>query len=89
MSERRYILAVDFDGTICDDLFPGIGPPRANVIVAMRALRREGWEIVIHTCRANRSRIGEREVALCKETPEVWRRVFGEPPETLRCNCTL
>lgn len=28
-------------------------------------------------------------IALCKETPEAWRRTFGTMPEIIPCNCAL
>lgn len=46
-------IAVDFDGTICRYAFPDCGPPRTEVIEALRALRAEGWKIIIHTSRVN------------------------------------
>ncbi|HEY4682620.1 MAG TPA: HAD family hydrolase [Candidatus Acidoferrales bacterium] len=57
----RRTIAVDFDGVIADyDGWQGpsvLGPPRADVVEALRALRAEGWKIVIHTTR------GEHEIA--------------------------
>jgi hypothetical protein len=50
---RRPIVAVDFDGTLCEDRFPEIGPARLFVVGAVRALHNLGWRVIIHTCRAN------------------------------------
>lgn len=63
LSERTqpYTLAVDFDGTICEDAYPEIGAPRWPVIEALRALHDAGWRIAIHTCRANRTAISTTE----------------------------
>jgi adenylylsulfate kinase len=53
--KRRQTIAVDFDGVIAD--YQGwkganvLGAPRADVIVALQALRAEGWKIVVHTTR--------------------------------------
>ena len=46
-------IAVDFDGCICEFAWPKCGPPRENVCEALRRLHTEGWEIIIHTSRAN------------------------------------
>jgi len=56
----RRTIAVDFDGVIADyegwKGFPSFGLPRRDVCRAPKALREEGWKIVIHTTR------GEQEI---------------------------
>lgn len=44
-------LAIDFDGTIVENDFPEVGKLRKNVIPVMNRLHREGYKIVINTCR--------------------------------------
>lgn len=48
----KYILAVDFDGFLCHNAWPGIG--EANTPVIQTAIRRRqmGWKIILWTCRA-------------------------------------
>ena len=46
-------IAVDFDGTICEYAFPECGPPRAEVIEALRMLHEQGWKIIVHSSRVN------------------------------------
>ncbi len=54
-------IAVDFDGVIADyDGWKGagvLGPPRRDVLEALRVLHAEGWKIIIHTTR------GEAEIS--------------------------
>ncbi len=54
-------IAVDFDGVIADyDGWKGtgiLGPPRRDVLEALRVLHAEGWKIIIHTTR------GEMEIS--------------------------
>jgi hypothetical protein len=54
-------IAVDFDGVIADyDGWKGfgvLGPPRRDVVEALRLLDAEGWKIIIHTTR------GEAEIS--------------------------
>ena len=54
-------IAVDFDGVIADyDGWKGagvLGPPRRDVLEALRGLHAEGWKIIIHTTR------GETEIS--------------------------
>lgn len=47
------VVACDFDDTLTHWAFPDCGAPRENVIEAVRLLKAEGWEVVIHTCRVN------------------------------------
>ena len=44
-------IVIDFDGTIADDVFPEMGNPRPGVIEALNKLKKEGFEIIIHSCR--------------------------------------
>lgn len=45
------IIAIDFDGTICDHAFPKIGDPKAGVKDAIHRLRNMGFYVIIWTCR--------------------------------------
>lgn len=52
---EKLTIAVDFDGVIAD--YNGwaeassIGAPREDVVEALKTLRREGWRIVVYSCR--------------------------------------
>lgn len=45
------IIAVDFDGVLCENQFPEIGPPRYGVISAVRELMDRGHEVILWTSR--------------------------------------
>lgn len=45
------IIAVDFDGVLCKNEFPKIGPPNYEVISRVRALIDKGHEVVLWTTR--------------------------------------
>lgn len=45
------ILAVDFDGTIVEDDYPFIGDPLPGAIETLKKLRKEGYQLVLWTCR--------------------------------------
>jgi len=49
------IVAVDFDGILCQDAFPGIGKPNYGMISFVRQLIDEGHEVILWT-----SRTGDR-----------------------------
>ena len=46
-----YIVAVDFDGTLCENAYPNIGAPKYHIINAIKEYKSYGWKIVLWTCR--------------------------------------
>ncbi len=49
---RKYtIYAVDFDGTLCESVWPGIGSPNTALIKHLIRRRREGNKVILWTCR--------------------------------------
>lgn len=56
MEEKRYIIAIDFDGTLCPWDFPNIGKPSKVHIMIIKYLRKAhelGAIICLWTCRSN------------------------------------
>lgn len=52
--KRKYtIYCVDFDGTLCESIFPGIGSPNMALIKHLIKRRKQGNKIILWTCRAN------------------------------------
>lgn len=49
VSEKIY--AVDFDGTLCKNIYPAIGYPIEEVIDYVKALKNEGNKVILYTCR--------------------------------------
>lgn len=47
------IVAVDFDGVLCEDRFPEIGAPDYEVVSLVRQLIDAGHEVVLWTCRVD------------------------------------
>lgn len=45
------IIAVDFDGVLCEDSFPNIGTPNSDVIDFVKELIDSGHEVVLWTTR--------------------------------------
>lgn len=46
------IIAVDFDGVICEEgCYPDVGKPNIRVINALIKLKREGTHLILWTCR--------------------------------------
>lgn len=46
-------LAIDFDGTLCDHEYPGIGEVKEGAREALRVFREMGYHILIYTCRTS------------------------------------
>ena len=58
-------IACDFDGTIFEDDFPGVGDPKLDVIKKLKEFQDAGSEVALWTCREG-DRL-EEAVAACKE----------------------
>ena len=48
------ILAVDFDGTLVENAFPGIGKFNTDVFAAVKAYKDMGWKIILWSCRTGK-----------------------------------
>lgn len=54
--DRKYtIYAVDFDGTLCESVFPEIGEPNISLINHLIKRKKQGNKLILWTCR-----VGER-----------------------------
>lgn len=66
--ERGYtIYAIDFDGTLCEDKWPGIGSPNLALVEKLISKREQGDKLILWTCRT-----GER----LKEAV-IWCQSYG------------
>lgn len=45
------IIAVDFDGTLCEHRYPEIGKPNMKIINALLELKSKGAKLILWTCR--------------------------------------
>ena len=72
----KAILAIDFDGTICDSEWPECGHERDLAKFYINKLSREGYGIIINTCREG--------VALAKAI--VWLNNHGINYHYVNCN---
>ena len=60
------IIAVDFDGTLCENRWPQIGTANLKLIWKLEALQRQGHKIILWTMRTHRP-FGEEERDLLQE----------------------
>ena len=53
------IIAVDFDGCLCENAYPHIGAPLVDeetgltMIEKIKMLQDDGWQVILWTCRCN------------------------------------
>ena len=59
------LIAVDFDGTLCEHEYPAIGEANWELINAIKQATRNNHKIILWTCRSGHYL--EQAVAWCKE----------------------
>jgi hypothetical protein len=67
---RRLIIAVDFDGTLCQDRYPEIGEPDLELIDTLNTLQSQGHTLILNTCRRNHV----ADCSLCNYATAVCKR---------------
>ena len=63
--DRPIIVAVDFDGILCQDKFPEIGEPNYDMVSFVRRLQDSGIETILWTSRVD-DRLAEA-IAWCED----------------------
>lgn len=79
------IVAVDFDGVLCDNEFPNIGAPHNRIIAQVKELIDRGHEVVLWTSRVDEPL--ERAVEWCEAAGMHFCAVNDGAPSTKR-SCT-
>lgn len=51
MADKKPVIGVDFDGTLCEEAYPKIGAVKPGAKEALTMLKALGYKIVIWTCR--------------------------------------
>ena len=46
-------IAIDFDGTLVENLYPDIGPPKMDIINRAIEEQKRGSKLILWTCRCN------------------------------------
>lgn len=63
--KEKMIFAVDFDGCLCDSVYPDAGEPNKPLIELLKALRESGHIVILWTCRSGEAL--QTAVDFCKE----------------------
>lgn len=75
------IIAVDFDGTLCENKWPEIGEPNEPLINYLRNVRADGTKLILWTCR--RGELLEKAVDWCAERLLYFDAVNENIPEVI------
>lgn len=74
-----YIIAVDFDGTLCKNMYPEIGEPNRVLIDELKIRKRNGVKIILWTCRVGDQL--EQAIDWCRDHGLVFDAVNQNLPE--------
>ena len=73
------IIAVDFDGTIVEDCYPDIGKEKRFAFMTLKALQKEGHQLVLWTYRTGKAL--EEAVKFCRKNGVEFYAVNRSYPE--------
>ena len=79
MSERRKIIAVDFDGVLCRDAWPGIGEESSRILALAKYEKQMGSALILWTCRCGE--LLDEAVEWCRERGLEFDAVNENLPE--------
>ena len=79
--QEAKVIAVDFDGTLCENAWPDIGKPHIGVMMCFKALRDMGNKLILWTCREGK--MLDDAVAWCKERGLEFDAVNANLPERI------
>lgn len=74
-------IAVDFDGTLCDNEWPAIGEPHEEVIEWVKTQKTYGWKLILWTNRSGKSL--DEAVDWCKERGIIFDAINSNLPEVI------
>jgi len=72
--DKKLTIAIDFDGTLCENKFPEIGEQNEDQIMLLEKLikmRENGHKIILYTCR------GDNEKYKCLSESVEWCKQKG------------
>lgn len=75
------IIAVDFDGTLCEDKYPDIGAPITSVIAYIKERKAAGDIIILWTCRVGQYL--DNAVEWCKQQGITFDYINQNAPEKI------
>lgn len=80
-TSRPHIIAVDFDGTLCENRWPEIGEPYPGILAFCIAMRALGAKLILYTCRTGKEL--HAAVEWCRKHHLEFDAVNENLPETI------
>jgi hypothetical protein len=74
-------IAVDFDGTIVENQFPGIGRENIFAFMTLQEMQKKGHQLILWTCRTGREL--EQAVEYCRRNGVEFYAVNANYPEEI------
>ena len=81
MSVNNMVIAVDFDGTLCKNVYPEIGKPNEPLILNLINQKRLGNKLILWTCRTGE--FLDAAVEWCREHGLIFDAVNDNLPEQI------
>ena len=81
-SMMSYVIAVDFDGCLCEDRWPGIGATNWPAVKRLMRERQRGSRLILWTCRTGE--LLEAAVNWCAERGLTFDAVNENLPERIQ-----
>lgn len=81
MEVGNMIIAVDFDGTLCGEIYPEVGKPNMQLIDALIKRRMAGDKLILWTCREGEPL--KKAVNWCNRLGLYFDAVNDNLPETI------
>jgi len=78
---KNKVIAVDFDGTLCENKWPEIGEPNKELIGYLQKRQAAGDKLILWTCRVGE--LLEQAVKFCYDQGLIFDAVNENLPETL------
>jgi hypothetical protein len=87
MMNQTLTIAIDFDGTIVDDAYPGIGKPKMFAFQTMKKMQEDGHLLILWTYRHSRKL--KEAVEFCKQNGIEFYAVNASYPEEMDADLTV
>lgn len=79
---NQQIIAIDFDGTLCENKWPKIGEPNTELIIYLIMQKTIGARLILWTCRSGE--MLDKAVAWCSEQGLKFDAVNDNLPEIIK-----
>jgi hypothetical protein len=82
LTKTKKVIAIDFDGTLCENKYPEIGTPKYDIIERAIKAQRQGDILILWTCRTEE--LLADAVDWCKQYGLVFDFVNENVPERIK-----